>query len=62
MSAKLIAYGISHPTVKSLISYLKHLKLHVKIGSDTSDWINFLEGIPQISILEPSLLNLLLTT
>ncbi len=33
MAAKLIAYGMSHSTVKNLISYLRHHKQCVKIGS-----------------------------
>ncbi len=58
MAAKLIAYGMSHSSVKILISYLRHRKQHVKIGSDTSDWMTILKGIPQGSILGPSLFNL----
>ncbi len=49
---------MSHSAVKILISYLKHCKQHVKIGSDTSDWMNILKSIPQGSILGPSLFNL----
>ncbi len=60
MAAKLIVYGISHNAVKILISYLRHRKQRVKIGSDTSDWMTILKGIPQGSILGPSLLNLFL--
>ncbi len=46
MAAKLIAYGMSHSAVKILISYLRHRKQRVKIGSDTSDWITILKGVP----------------
>ncbi len=45
MAAKLITYGISHSTVKILISYLRHRKQRVKIGFDTSDWMTILKGI-----------------
>ncbi len=58
MAAKLIAYGMSHSMAKILISYLRHRKQCVKIGSDTSDWMSILKGIPQGSILGPSLFNL----
>ncbi len=50
MAAKHIAYGMSHSAVKILISYLRHCKQRVKIGSDTSDWMTILKGIPQGSI------------
>ncbi len=58
MAAKLIAYGMSHSALKILISYLSHRKQRVKIGFDTSDWMIILMGIPQGSILGPSLFNL----
>ncbi len=46
MAAKLIAYDMSHSAVKSLISYLRHRKQRVKIGSDTSDLMTILKGVP----------------
>ncbi len=58
MATKLIAYGMSHSTVKILISYLIHRKQRVKIESDTSDWMTILKGVPQGSILGPSLFHL----
>ncbi len=58
MAAKLIAYGMSHSAVNILISYLRDRKQCVKIGSDTSDCMTILKGIPQGSILGPSLFNL----
>ncbi len=53
MATKFIAYGMSHSVVKILISYLRHCKQHVNIGSDTSDWM---------TILGHSLFNLFLMT
>ncbi len=58
MTAKLIAYGMSHSALKILISYLRHRTQSVKIGSDTSDSMTIIKGIPQGSILGPSLFNL----
>ncbi len=49
---------MAHTAVKILISYLRHRKQRVKIGSDTSDWITILKGVPQGSILGTSLFNL----
>ncbi len=51
MAAKFIAYGVSHSVVNILISYPRHHKQRVKIGSDTSYWMTILKGIPQGSIL-----------
>ncbi len=62
MAAKLIVYGMSHPAVKILISYLRHRKQRVNIGSDTSDCMTILKGIPQGSILRRTLSYLFLMT
>ncbi len=57
MAAKSIAYGMSHSTIKLLINYLRHRKQCVKIGSEVSNWMTILKGIPQGSILGPCLFN-----
>ncbi len=51
MATKPIEYGMSHPTMKFLINYLRHHKQHAKIWSDTRDWMAILKCIPQGSIL-----------
>ncbi len=44
MVARIIAYDMSHPVVKILISCLRH-------GSDINDGMTFLKAIPRGSIL-----------
>ncbi len=58
MAVKLIAYEMYHLSVKILISYLRHHKHLVKIGSDSCHWMAILNGIPQGSIVGPSLFQL----
>ncbi len=58
MAAKLTAYGMSHSAIKLLVNYLCHCKQCVKIGSEVSDWMTLLKGIPQGLILGPCLFNL----
>ncbi len=53
MADKLTAYGISHSAIKLLVNYLRHRKQRVKIGSEVSDWVTLLMGVPQWSILGP---------
>ncbi len=33
--------------IKLLVNYLRHRKQHLKIGSDASDWMTLLKGVPQ---------------
>ncbi len=60
MAAKLTAYGMSHSAIKLIVNYLHHCKQHVKIGSEVSDWMTLLKGVPQGLILGPCLVHLFL--
>ncbi len=60
MAAKLTAYSMSHSAIKLHVNYLCHCKQRVKIGSEVSDWMTLLKGVPQRSILGPCLFNLFL--
>ncbi len=58
MVAKLTAYGMSPSAIKLLINYLRHYQQRVKIGSEFSEWMTILKGVPQSSILGPCFFNL----
>ena len=58
--AKLHAYGFSLKTVTFGYSYLKQRKQKVKINNVLSNFLTFLSGIPQGSILGPILFNIFL--
>ena len=55
--AKLSAYGFSDKSLVFIKSYLSSRKQRVKIGSEFSEWLNILIGVPQGSILGPLLYN-----
>ncbi len=57
MAAKLITYGMSPFIVCFQIKYLRHHKQCVEIGSDISDWMSILKGVPYGSILGVCLFN-----
>ena len=58
--AKLHACGFSQKTVTSIYSYFKRWKQKVKVNNFLSDFLTFLSGIPQESILGPILFNIFL--
>ena len=46
---------------KLVYSYLKERKQRTKIGTSFNSWKDLLFGVPQVSILEPLLLNIFLS-
>ena len=60
MVAKLTAYGMHPSAVQLLTSYLRNRQQRVKVGSDRSEWLTILKGVPQGSIIGPSLFNIFL--
>ena len=55
--AKLAAFGISPPDLALLHSYLRDRSQRVRIEDVTSDVIVISKGVPQGSVLGPSLLS-----
>ena len=58
--AKLHAYGFDLPALKLIQSYLSNRKQRTKINATYSSWEEILFGVPQGSILSPSLFNIFL--
>ena len=56
--AKLAAYGLGYNALKLLLDYLSDRKMRVSIGSQVSEWLNLLLGVPQGSNLGPLFFNL----
>ncbi len=60
LAAKLSAYGMCPAAIRLLIIYLRGRKQRVKFGENTGEWMKTLTGVPQESILDPSLFNIFL--
>ena len=58
--AKLDGYGFSEPSLKLIYNYLKDRPQHIKINSTFSEWSEFIQGVPQRSVLGPLLFDIYL--
>ena len=54
--AKMEAYGFDIKSLKLTLSYLSNRQHRVRIGSSVSEWLKVLLGLPQGSVLGPTLL------
>ena len=57
---KLQAYCFSKESIRLFLSYLMNVTQRIKIGSTFTYWTNIVKSIPQDSILDPLLFNLLI--
>ena len=55
--AKLEAYGAGENSLRLIQNYFSQRQLRVKVGSSFSEWLEIILGIPQGSILGPTLVN-----
>ena len=58
--AKMKAYGYSDDVIKLIRSYLTDRKQRVKVNDSRSKWVGSCMGVPQGSVLGPTLFNLFL--
>ena len=56
--ANLNAYGFDYKSLKLISSFLSNRKYRTNINSSFSQWKHLLIGIPQGSVLGPSLFNI----
>ena len=57
LAAKIHTSGLPFDKVTLIYSYLKEKKQNVKIGNISSTFLTLLSGVPQGSILGPTLFN-----
>ena len=57
--AKLHAYGIKKGSLNLLLSYLKNRKQRARLNNTYNAWIHILFGVPQWSLLDPLLFNII---
>jgi ribonucleases P/MRP protein subunit RPP40 len=55
LGLKLKAYGLSVDLIEWLISFLKGRKQRVVLGTTSSSWTDVLSGVPQGTVLGPTL-------
>ena len=56
--AKLEAYNFNFQSLQLIESYLKYRKQRVRVGSESSLWLDIIRGVPQGSILGPIIFNI----
>ena len=56
--AKLETYNFNSQSLQLIESYIKYRKQRVRVGSESSLWLDIICGVPQGSILGPIIFNI----